>query len=461
MYHSLEGSCLLTKRQEELAKGIRESIQHGVDSHVAALSYELYRELSQNNDEPPLAKMIGGAIGPERVGDNDLEKLNIDFFLKVKRVEALLGWTLKSLPVIKLLKTTGSLPTEYKGDLLEFVFQKFEEYRSNIMTFPVGSVLKQGDIETVTDVCKYIESSIEQYFKGYPSRAYTEIEQCMSRIDEHVKDLFITMEKSRPELYKMRIGSNHRFSRDEMFHIPFELRGLVKSNRYSIPGLPCVYLGSSPLICWEELDRPDLDTTQTSLFLIKDDMTVLDLSLPPATLIKHIYLKFRFYEGENGMEANVYKTLRSYILTWPLIAACSIRVQHHDRPFKPEYIVPQLLLQWIRTSKYDGICYFSTRIDDYDMHNISIYRNYAFPVKSCESLGYCKQLQQKFSFITSAAPWQLFKIYHGTPKTLSAENRAYVEVEFIKNAKTQYSDTDFGRMETFLNRMMSENDRII
>lgn len=34
----------------------------------------------------------------------------------------------------------------------------------------------------------------------------------------------------------------------------------------------------------------------------------------------------------------------SYLIIWPLMAACSVRVKNTTNTFKPEYIIPQLLL---------------------------------------------------------------------------------------------------------------------
>ena len=42
----------------------------------------------------------------------------------------------------------------------------------------------------------------------------------------------------------------------EMFHIKYELRGKVQTQRCSFPGLPCLYLGCSSYVCWLELNRP-------------------------------------------------------------------------------------------------------------------------------------------------------------------------------------------------------------
>src|SRR5260370_14148207 len=53
-------------------------------------------------------------------------------------------------------------------------------------------------------------------------------------------------------------------------------------------------------------------------------------------------------------------------ICWPLLAACSISVLHPMEPFISEYVLPQLLLQWVRqSSELHGIRYFSTRIAQY------------------------------------------------------------------------------------------------
>jgi hypothetical protein len=65
-----------------------------------------------------------------------------------------------------------------------------------------------------------------------------------------------------------------------------------------------------------------------------------------------------------------------YLNLFPLILACSVIVKETDKPFKPEYIIPQLTLEWIRSNalskineKIRGIAYSSTKIttDDVDL----------------------------------------------------------------------------------------------
>ena len=76
---------------------------------------------------------------------------------------------------------------------------------------------------------------------------------------------------------------------------------------------------------------------------------------------------------------------------WILTAACLIKVkkkenEESESPFKPEYIVPQLLLQWICNKNKKlinssmehqifGICYLSTDAEEYKPSEY----NYVFP----------------------------------------------------------------------------------
>ncbi|WP_052675768.1 hypothetical protein [Paenibacillus sp. IHBB 10380] len=90
-----------------------------------------------------------------------------------------------------------------------------------------------------------------------------------------------------------RVGSNHSLTRQEMFHIPFELKGRAATQRYSIPGLPSLYLGSSCYICWEELHRPDLNTVNRVRVKRSGDDTYLDFGLTPGGFQKSLVKSWR------------------------------------------------------------------------------------------------------------------------------------------------------------------------
>lgn len=81
--------------------------------------------------------------------------------------------------------------------------------------------------------------------------------------------------------YRARVfKTNGRKSYTEMFHIPLDKRGIVETQRYSAPGYPCLYLGSSINACWEELRKPRFDDMMVSLFVVNEKFPVLDLRIP-------------------------------------------------------------------------------------------------------------------------------------------------------------------------------------
>ena len=61
----------------------------------------------------------------------------------------------------------------------------------------------------------------------------------------------------------------------------------------------------------------------------------------------------------------------SLVLFYPLIVACALKVKDSNSPFKPEYVIPQLLTQVVRLhgTGFDGVSYTSTKYDMPDYRN--------------------------------------------------------------------------------------------
>ncbi|MGN4457450.1 hypothetical protein [Bacillus cereus group sp. MYBK57-1] len=426
-----------------------------VSDEQAEKAYKLYETLHKKpnfqkaNDK--VKPVIGGKSQP----------LSPDLFKNPARIIYLTNWVIKILPFIDLLSEVGNLPLSgtsgYFIEYVKVVFKKYFEVLKDIhKKIPSDyNIIQDKDFVNFLELCAKIVLALEEYYKGYPHAAYKELQIGIEDylVGGRYLDSNLTLHDPTPNiLYKMRVGTNHIYSSDEMFHIPFDLRHLVNTNRYSIPGLPCVYLGSSALTCWEEMNKPDLNTVQTSLFFT-NNINYLDLSIPPGAAVDDIIF---FHErkghlkNDKDMESK-YKGLKSYIVMWPLIAACSIRVINPSASFKPEYIIPQLLLQWTRQSDFDGICYFSTKLSNYSMYTAPFYKNFAFPVQDENKEGHCAKLREKFT-ITNAVPWQMFQLYKESYLTTPSIKRKKLEaeIEFVDGMKLLYSATDFYKLETFL-----------
>lgn len=432
------------KTRDELIGLINTAQELGDLDGLKGASKELYTFL-------PERPLIEGHKNPNiNRGGNEILS---DYFKTPERISYLLTWV-NFQPIIALLERESfCLPQErVSDDLFAHIHDLFETYLNALKGLPNQDIIGQEQIDACTVLCTAIQNALKNHFDGFPSKAFTELVAGLEKVMGYFSEFNSCFEKEgySPLFYRMRVGNNHTYSRKEMFHIPFELRGLVGTQRYSIPGLPCLYLGSSAYICWEEMNRPDLNTVQTSLFLKRQghELRYLDIGYTPGFIASHIRGFFRNFDPQCLTETT--NSLRSYLVLWPLIAACSIRVKHKNHPFKPEYIIPQLLLQWIRISDtYDGVCYFSVAASCNHHNSIHLYRNYAFPVKKDKVQGHCDYLKGFFE-VTDAVPWQMFLIFNSTGMGLDTIPSQHVAFEIIRGSKVSYATTDFARLECYL-----------
>ncbi|MDF9507872.1 hypothetical protein, partial [Bacillus cereus] len=433
-----------------------------VSKQEVNIAFNLYEELKKI-DEPK--KFNFYPYNEKQASEFSLS----DFSKDTKIITRLRNWVLEVLPIIDLYKQVGKLPlTRKNDDFIEYLEDCFSTYISgleSICSATLETVITKKDLELVKDLCYGIINSLKEYYKGFPSKAFIEFRRVLKNNvskQNHFNDIKTLQNFDNEFLYKMRVGTDHVFTSKEMFHIPLELRGIVSTNRYSIPGLPCIYLGSSPLTCWEELNKPDLNTVQTSVFK-SDDISYIDLSTPPVVFIENIIKKF--YDYGTIMKKRLFadrlnepNEVISYLIIWPLMAACSVRVKNTTDTFKPEYIIPQLLLQFIRYDGFfDGVSYFSTKVDNYSSETAVLYKNFAFPVQGGATKGLCPELLSKFE-VSDAVPWNMFQLYKDSNHCDPHEGEKRIEHEFINGTSLLYSSTDFSKLETFLqNKVLLES----
>lgn len=294
-----------------------------------------------------------------------------------------------------------------------------------------------------TNVVRGLIKTIQDYYNGAPFTAYQTL---ASTIISDDKDLYaIVNQISYPvgeSFYRIRLKEdNFPFEGHEMFHIPFEQRGKVVTQRFSIPGFPSLYLGRCLYVCWEELMRPSLDNFQVVRLQSTRSLKVLDLTPPRTT----------------GPEAK--GAAYRYFMTFPLIACCSVKVREPNDTFKPEYIIPKLLLQWVRKNDaVDGIRYNSTHIDPSFYKEDNELVNLVLPVKENQPHGYCPHLQSMFE-ITETISWQLrqFALGEGTFMYFREEmeylNKKVPSLELVRGRKYPYSHSILGKLEMLLDGM--------
>jgi hypothetical protein len=381
---------------------------------------------------------------------------------------------------------------EGKQTFDDFLSEVFSDYAALVQTvedheFPGICAGAREHLTEIRELSDQIVSAIKHYLQGYPHQAYEEIEKSLRLLgtDKLTTNLsgytpgssqgypFDNFLEStlHPPLYRMRSDRTAvaagNLTRKNIFHVPFEMRRLVRNQRYSIAGLPSLYLGSSIWISWDELGRPDLNSVFVSRFRIVEEVKVLDFQLPPQLAWK-IY-EWLLAQSKSAVRAPNIRLdellarysdefIASYIACWPLIAACSIRVNSRDGSFFPQYIVPQLLLQWVtKAQKVDGIRYFSTRISEQAM-DFYINTNCVFPAREITNEGHCSYLKRKFN-LTAPISWEILQNLDLRNGAVQGPTNAQAGVKVADDFVMAYSTTGFFRAEGSLAWIEEQPDK--
>lgn len=303
-----------------------------------------------------------------------------------------------------LLELLGKYDCHLKRDeksMIDFLDNNFELYLEDLRKANVpekNQLIGKEMCQKVNDVIDDIENNMQEILNVL--KLY-----CSGNIVDASIKLFGILDKMKPYLMIDYTGSFHKdsyfrirkvdgeleeFERKEMFHIPLTKNHLIGPERYSMPGYPCLYLGTQIELCWYECGSPD--KFYVSKFDIPDEedntLKLIDFSQKLCEL-KHSF--FCWFNNEKDKD-KVRRYLLKYLYTYPLRAACSVTVEHQEGRFKEEYIIPQLLLQWIRKDKdFYGVKYESCKPSD-EVRRIGGY-NLVLLTKDFDEDGYDKFLR--------------------------------------------------------------------
>jgi hypothetical protein len=334
---------------------------------------------------------------------------------------------------------------------LETVYQRYLGLFAALQTKDYVTQQILANQTKIEFLCQRILAAVRNYERGLPHSAFQEIDTGIQTIHAHFDRLCTPQNVARTpalrELYRIRtdgpLGAN--FQRQDLFHIPFQLRHKVTRQRYSLPGLPCLYLGGTLYIAWEELGRPNFDSVYYARFKPQDnaEITYLDFGYRPALIGAMV----ANYYAKCDVQSDIADFAVAQAVCWPLLAASSIKQRFANAPFIAEYTVPQLILQWITNSgKHDGIRYFSVRVDSY-MDNPAMTCNYVFPSRNFAAAGHCANLRAKFE-MSLPLSWQLVERM-GVPTGLAAGMPVHgtSQVALVPGHNMPYINTPFGEIE--------------
>ena len=205
-------------------------------------------------------------------------------------------------------------------------------------TFKIAEKLTNNLIGTVID-----------YLDGKVMSSYSHFKEAM----EPIKEILPIKPVKKGTFYRMR-AERGITNIQEFYHIPYDKVHLSKSERFSIEGYPCLYLGYSKRVCEMEISEGSL-----AKFTLKEPLNrILDLTLG---------------QGESKKDIPEIELVKVY----PLIASCYIvpfystlqgMVCRPDKSyFREEYIIPQLLTLYLKEEGIaNGIIYYSVKDSNLD-----------------------------------------------------------------------------------------------
>jgi RES domain len=334
----------------------------------------------------------------------------------------------------------------------KFLQKKLLEYeaycKKSLLNFVDESIHFEGGLQdvVVSKIEKLVASiieTVEKYYEGRILEATNVFNNALENIFFHDLQTIATLPKD-TSFYRARKNESIMFSKEDLFHVKFEMRHIVSTNRYSVPGFPALYLADSTYTCWEEFNQHKLRDLYFSRFTNDRDLNIVRIE-KISDFLEHLDLEDDYKN---------LPVLLSYFVLFPLMIACSIKVRHPSGSFKPEYIIPQLLLQFIsKNAKIDGLKFPSTRIDYSKLTKIKGY-NYVFPVKSSKPEGFCDVLTSIFG-CTEPTSLELEEIINNPIAT--AHKSGPIDdgkcIELIRGINSKYHRTSFGKIEyRLLNR---------
>lgn len=263
--------------------------------------------------------------------------------------------------------------------------------------------LLKENLPLLDEICKKIPEILEIYDQGFLGQAYQE--SCV--LFEKMKPYYIVrfswsgdtgcLYRIRQGDFRIKNGLESKKQKMELFHIKKEMRSRIGAYRYSVAGYPCLYLASNEELAWYECGMPKKFSYCQMLLDedINNALKLIDLSNRPVDFLSsvNIWLKISRKRGKKE-EQKTYMNILRYIVTYPLVAACSVKVKDRDSKFVEEYIFPQLFMQWIRENDtVDGVRYKSSLNTNLVQYMGAI--NIALPVKKFREDGLDVNLTEK------------------------------------------------------------------
>ena len=219
-----------------------------------------------------------------------------------------------------------------------------------------------ADSESIRIIKKYkskIIESLKCYYRADISKSNTIIFNLLKDIGEDPFAVSLLNESyafhgsvnGELQFFRCRLGNPSKaFKAKEMIFLPENMRAKSGNYRFSIPGNPSLYLANSSYGCWIETGFP-----------AEIDFNVSPVILDGTQKIFNLAVTIRDFTRLNEFEES---RVHCWIKLFMLSIATSYRITEGERTFKSEYIISQSIMMACKKLNYDGIAYYSKRVDD-------------------------------------------------------------------------------------------------
>ncbi len=369
----------------------------------------------------------------------------------------------------------NSLPKRYLNDNFD-ICQKYKDETDeylNLLGMIDGSEFELDKKEKIQHKLRGLRKEIEKninsiisvfnYYEGAnPKAAQEEIDIMMERmkadffvtsIDDWVKvsineDSFNTQLRITPgrQFYRVRAVEEEtkdiQNNPDELFHIPLSKKAVTNNERFSLAGFPSLYLSSMLPLAWQECGYPkkyyysefQYEKICGSAYerQLENELKFLALYSPDEICDWGVSVKYNKFDLW-------LEVITRYMKQFPLILACAF-VNHSGKvSYKQEYIVPQMLMQWVQRNNdvIQGISYF-TCVDLTMFNNRWCAYNIVIPAFApYDENKYSIKLREDFG-------WSRPKFYE-VPLVNSANNKSdrACLYTFIKKIKEAFRTLNF------------------
>lgn len=263
-------------------------------------------------------------------------------------------------------------------------------------------------------VYSFFQCIIEDYLRG---NIFDALKKCYQGLVLHTGRLGLrkSILKKNTPLYRMRSQNGYKlYERKEMFHIPTNMTQRIPNSRYSLNGFPCLYLGASLYVCWEETRRSDIDKTNYVKMVPTKDLTFVTTTCPEE--FKDIDDVIQFF----------------------VFALCTKMADNDNDNFQFQYAFPELLLHLLincmeKDDDVWGIKYVSARYfeNDGQFSSEPIFYNYVIPWREPidENDYLSKELKATFK-VSDVKAFYVNQVYKQMPHKKLTRINEYANTHF-------------------------------